>query len=99
MFLPIPLLEQLLVKEIAVGPAFGIKPGARIAAPVSGTAYVRASLEYTKAHLELSKSIGRVHAGNTATNDNSIVCFDGLAHDTLQPSIRPMFYRADQTGL
>src|SRR6202023_1543999 len=41
---PIPFLQQFLRKVVAVGPAFGIEAGARIAVPVPGSADIGAVL-------------------------------------------------------
>ena len=69
MLLPVPFLQQLLVEEIAVGPAFRVKPGARIAAPIPSTADVGAGLEHAKVHPELAQTICDVHTGNAAADD------------------------------
>ena len=51
-FLPVPFLQQFLREGIAVGPAFGIEAGARVAVPVPGAADAGAGLEH--AHLSPS---------------------------------------------
>src|SRR6202020_3002141 len=46
MLLPVPLFEQFLRERVAVGPAFGIEPGAGVAVPVPSAANAGAGFKY-----------------------------------------------------
>src|ERR1051325_10790288 len=65
---PIPFVEQLLRKGIAVSPAFGIETRARIAVPVPGPADIAAGLEGTHAQSELPPPVELVEAGDARTD-------------------------------
>src|SRR5262245_41513466 len=85
MLLPVPFLHQLLGKRIAIGPAFGIEAGARIAVPVPGAADIGAGLEHPRGHAQLAQAVEHEYAGNPGANDDCVVFLDlilvGLFHD------------------
>ena len=62
MLLPVPLVEQFLRERIAVGPAFGIEPGAWVAVPVPSAANVGAGLKNPDRQAEFPQSIELVKA-------------------------------------
>src|SRR5262245_43269630 len=73
MLAPIPLLQQLVGEGKAVGPAFGVEAGARIAVPVPGAADVVAGFENAHRNSELAQSVELVHARKAGTNDADLV--------------------------
>ena len=76
MLLPVPFLHQLLGKRIAIGPAFGIEAGARIAVPVPGAADIGAGLEHPRGHAQLAQAVEHEYAGNPGANDDRVVFLD-----------------------
>jgi hypothetical protein len=62
MLLPVPLVEQLLRERVAVGPAFGIEPGARVAVPVPSAAYAGAGFKYPHREAEFPQFVELVKA-------------------------------------
>ena len=105
MFLPVPFLQQLLRKRIAVGPAFGIEARAGIAVPVPGAADIAAGLEYPRRHAELAQAIKHEHAGNPGADDDRVVFGDVIQTQAVPPSsmrraccpfltVRPIVHRA-----
>src|SRR5262249_43395941 len=62
MFLPVPLLHQLLGKGVAIGPAFRIKACAWVAIPIPGATDITASLEHARGHAQFAQAIEHEHA-------------------------------------
>ena len=72
MFGPVPLLQQLFRKRIAVGPAFGIEARARVSVPVPGAADIAAVLEHQRLKTEFAQLVELVETGNAGTDDDSV---------------------------
>src|ERR1700712_4810436 len=72
MLLPVPFVEQFLRKGVAIGPAFGVEPGAGITIPVPGTAYIGASLEHPRRQAEFTQPVELIEAGNTGADDDRV---------------------------
>ena len=70
---PVPFVEQLLGKGIAVGVAFGIEARARIAIPVPGAADAGAGLEHEHPQAELAQTVELVEARNARADDEGVV--------------------------
>ena len=62
MLLPVPFVEQFLRERVAVGPAFGIEPGARVAVPVPGAANAGAGFKYPHREAEFPQSVELIKA-------------------------------------
>ena len=71
-FGPVPFLQQLLGKRVAVGPAFGIEARARVAVPVPGAADIGAVLEHQRLQAEFAQLVELVEAGNTGADDDRV---------------------------
>ena len=72
---PIPFLQQLLRKRIAVGVALGIEARARIAVPVPGATDPGAGFEHAHPHPEFAQPVELVHARHAGPDDDGIeVC-------------------------
>src|SRR4029450_2373925 len=71
-FLPVPFLQQFLREGIAVGPAFGIEAGARVAVPVPGPADAGAGLEYAHPEPEFAQPVELVEAGDAGAEDDGV---------------------------
>ena len=76
--LPVPFLEQLLGKGIAVGPAFGIEAGAGIAVPVPGAADAATGFEHAHLETEFAQPIKLVETGNAGADDDGVEIQAGL---------------------
>ena len=79
MLRPVPLLQQLLRKGVAIGPALRIEAGARVAVPVPGAADIRPGFEHLHAHAELAQPVELVEAGNAGADDDHLG-IHGLVH-------------------
>jgi hypothetical protein len=60
--LPVPLVEQFLGERVAVGPTFGIEPGARVAVPVPSAANASAGFKHPYREAEFPQSVELVKA-------------------------------------
>ena len=72
MLLPVPLVEQFLRERVAVGPAFGIEPGAWVAVPVPGAANAGAGFKYPHGEAEFSQSVELVKARDAGADDDGV---------------------------
>src|SRR5829696_585212 len=70
--LPIPLVEQLLRKRVAIRPALGIEAGAGIAIPVPGAADIAAGLEDARLHAEFAQPVELIKAGDARPDDDRV---------------------------
>src|SRR5580704_5696080 len=57
MFLPVPIVEQVLGKRVAVGPTFGVEPGAWVAVPIPGASDTGTGLEDPCRHAEFTQAV------------------------------------------
>ena len=69
---PIPFLQQLRRKGVAVGIALRIEAGAGIAVPVPGAADAGAGLEDACLQAELAQLVKLVEAGNAGADDDRV---------------------------
>ena len=72
MLLPVPFVEQFLRERVAVGPAFGIEPGARVAVPVPGAANAGAGFEYPHREAEFPQSVELIKARDAGADDDGV---------------------------
>src|SRR5215468_5817945 len=82
-FLPVPFLQQFLREGIAVGPAFGIEAGARVAVPVPGAADAGASLEHAHPEPEFAQPVELVEAGDAGTDDDGVEIHGRLSYSAV----------------
>ena len=71
-FFPIPFLQQLVGKRVAVGPAFGIEARTGVAVPVPGAADIAAVLEHQRLQTEFAQLVELIETGNAGTDDDSV---------------------------
>src|SRR5947209_5048551 len=71
-FLPVPFVEQVLRKRVAVCPALGIEPGAGIPVPVPGAADAASGFKHPNPEAELAQLIELVETGNTGSDDDCV---------------------------
>ena len=88
--LPLPLVEQLLREEVAVGVALGVEPGARVAVPEPGAADAAAGLEQQRGEAGFARAVQLVDAGDAGADDQHVDV--GGAVPALVPS-RDVLYR------
>ena len=69
---PVPFLQQLRRKGVAVGIALRIEAGAGIAVPVPGAADAGAGLEHPHLEAELAQPVELVEAGNAGADDDRV---------------------------
>ena len=69
---PVPFLQQLLGKGVAVGIALRVEAGAGIAVPVSGAADTGPGFEHPYPEAELAQPIELVEAGNAGADDDRV---------------------------
>ncbi len=72
MLLPVPFVEQFLRKGVAVGPTFGVKPGAGITVPVPGAADTGAGLEHPRRQAKFAQAVELIEAGNPGADDDRV---------------------------
>ena len=71
-FAPIPLVEQFLGERIAIGPAFGIKAGAKLAIPIPGVTNSASCLERAHPKSELAQPVELIEPRNARTDHDGI---------------------------
>ncbi len=72
MLLPLPLVEELLREQVAVGVALRVEPGSRIAVPVPGAADAGAGLEEQDREPLLSRPVELVDPGDAGAHDQYV---------------------------
>jgi hypothetical protein len=72
MLFPVPLVEQFLRERVAVGPAFGIEPGARVAVLVPGATHAGAGFEYPYREAEFPQFVELVKTRDAGADDDSV---------------------------
>ena len=70
--LPLPVVEQLLREEVAVGVALGVEPRARVAVPVPGAADAAAGLEQQHREARFAGAVQLVDAGDAGADDEDV---------------------------
>ena len=70
--LPLPLVEQLLREQVAVGVALGVEPGPGVAVPVPGAADAVAGLEQLHREARLARAVQLVDAGDAGADDQHV---------------------------
>jgi hypothetical protein len=77
-FLPLPLVEELLGEEVAVGVALRVEPGARVAVPEPCASHPGAGLEQQDRETLLARPVELVNAGDASAHDKQVdVDIDG----------------------
>ena len=87
--LPLPVVEQLLREQVAVGVALGVEPGARVAVPEPRAPDAATGLEQPHREARLAGPVQLVDAGDAGADDEHVdvdrVCGCGGFHGSLRP--------------